>query len=82
MNIFIQFYMYYLSSNAVGESLIVHFLQNMTARINILPFQRKIKRRKGPVYVDFGRLMTKYPIVSTMAGIFKSVKYSFTVTTL
>jgi predicted Na+-dependent transporter len=45
-NLIVQFYYQWKKGKAMGEGLIVQCLQNMTARITALPYQKKIRKKK------------------------------------
>ena len=88
-NLIVQFYYQWKKGKAMGEGLIVQCLQNMTARITALPYQKKIRKKKEkkerhdkPIFINYGCLQSPLPIMTTIMGMYQAVGFQFTVEVL
>ena len=56
LNILVQFIRQYFQSTASQESVVLHCLYNMTARVSCLPFHKKIRDSRELLYLNYGNL--------------------------
>ena len=80
--IVLSIYQQYWSATATGQNTMIYCLQNMTARINMLPFQRKIANSEDEVYIDFGNLETRMVLFTDLWAYTRRIPFQFTQTTL
>jgi hypothetical protein len=63
-----SFYMLYKQASSTGENTILYSLENMTAKLNWLPYLKQMRTTKDSFDIDFGNLEANLPIVSHYLG--------------
>ena len=72
----------WFEKEAASEDFILLLLENMTARINWLPYRKDIRVSSMAIFLDYGNIRGSYGPLTKLMGFYRPVKYQFSFKTL
>lgn len=67
----------YFESKALRENFIIYSLECMAAKTSWIPYLNLIKKREQSIEIDYGKLETPIPGLTSMLGIYLPIEYKF-----
>ena len=77
INIIVSFVIQSIESGASDVSFMQLSIENMTARISWIPFQKTIVQAKYPIYIDYGMIDAPISYLSHRVGFYKRILFQF-----
>ena len=66
----------WFEKEAASEDFILLLLENMTARINWLPYRKDIRVSSMAIFLDYGNIRGSYGPLTKLMGFYRPVKYT------